>query len=695
MQTTTHTLLLVDDDSNLRLLARHGLARAGYQVVEATNGAEALDLFDSVSPDLMLIDVKMPVMDGFETVSAVRQRAGGQSIPLVMLTGSDDNESVNRAFDVGATDFIIKPLKLPILVQRVRYALAGAEREQRLRRIHLEQQSACNLVRLGFWRLQIDTGRLQWSDEAERVLGRSAMLPRTLTELIDEVPSPQRFTVEQGFRQAMDAWTGVDLELKLTRNDDECIIKMQSSQKVDEGFLIGAFQDVTALRAFEDQALYLMEHDELTSLPNQKLFTRLLQERLNRPHGGDAEIALLVIDIERLHRINDAFGPAKGDEVLAIVAGRLRQAVPSDGLLCRLESDSFGVAVPAYPSRASELRRRLEDSLARPVQINGRDIFADCTVGIACYPDDGSDALMLIQAAQAAERETGRDQHGSFVHFSEVRVEVQAGRVIIEAELRRALENNEFVLYYQPQQTLSDQRIVGVEALLRWNHPERGLVSPGEFVPILEETGLIADVGDWVLAEAVRQAAQWHQHGVPLRVSVNLAPVQVENPRLVTRMCDLIDSYPISADTLELEITETTAMQSPEQTLLNLRKYKDSGFRVAIDDFGTGYSSLAYLLQFPLDTLKIDRAFVKNITRDKRNRAIISALTTLSFHLGLTTIAEGVETRSQRDYMDALNVEEIQGFFLARPLGAEQVEPFLSRHESETRAAAADEIDER
>ncbi|MBK5939301.1 EAL domain-containing response regulator [Halochromatium roseum] len=683
MQETPAKILLVDDDPGIRLLIQHGLTRAGYQVTEASNGLEALECFETAKPDLMLIDVSMPELDGFETVAAIRQREGGEMIPLVMVTGSDDNESVTKAFHAGATDFITKPINLPILTQRVRYALASAKREQHLRRIHLEQQSACQLAKLGFWRLQIETGQLQWSRDAASLLGRSAAMPNSVAALIEEARPDQRQRLQLAFDQAGTRAAGLDLEIELARAGNACIIKLQSSPQIEDGIIVGAFQDVTALRAFEDQTLYLVEHDELTHLPNHRLFSRLLADRLERDRHAEARTGMLVIDIDRLHRINEAFGPVQGDEVIVTLANRLRQLLPSNSLLCRLESDSFGMAIPLESTDLATLQAQLLSQLILSLPINGREIYIDCSMGLAIYPDDGQEAASLIQAAQAAERETNRDPSRRFIQFSEIREARAEGRVILETDLRRALEKQEFFLVYQPQQCLATQRIEGVEALLRWNHAERGIVSPADFIPILEETGLIHEVGDWILEEAVRQAVDWLQQGLNLRMSVNLAAAQVENPQLINRLCALIKGYQLPPENLELEITESTAMQVPEQTLLNLRKYKQCGFRIAIDDFGTGYSSLSYLLQFPLDTLKIDRAFVKEITRGKRNRAIVTALSTLSFHLGLTTIAEGVELESQRDYLDALNIDEIQGFLIARPLVPERLLEFMRAYEAD------------
>jgi diguanylate cyclase (GGDEF)-like protein len=681
MDTDTPTLLLVDDDANIRMLASHGLKRAGYQVREARNGAEALELFDALQPDLMLIDVAMPVLNGFDTVTAIRRRPDGAMIPLVMLTGSDDHESVTQAFEVGATDFIIKPINLPLLVQRVRYALAGAEREQRLQRIHLEQQSACKLAKLGFWRLNVLTGELQWSAEAETLLGRSEPMPQTVAELLAEIPTDQRSRSERGFAQALDQHQGIDMELSLRRAGQKHIIKLQSSLQAGQDVMVGAFQDITALRAFEDQALYLVEHDELTGLPNLRLFRRLLADQLARSRGG-VNTAVVVVDIDRLERINHAFGPHQGDEVVLTMAQRLKQALPPDSLLCRLESDAFALAVNLEAIDLSVIHVHLYSRVSQPMVLNGREMFIDCSMGAAVYPSDATDATALVQAAQAAERQASKQPATALMHFADMQPQQRDGQIILENDLRCALDKQEFFLLYQPQKHLATDRIVGVEALLRWRHTERGIVSPAEFIPVLEATGLIHAVGDWILQEAIRQGAEWQQQGWNLRVAVNLAAAQVENPQLAGRVNEWITHYGLPVELLELEITESTAMQTPEQTILHLQKLRECGLRIAIDDFGTGYSSLAYLAQFPLDTLKIDRAFVKDITLGRQNRAIVTALSALSRHLGLTTIAEGVETERQRDYLDALDIDEVQGFLFSKPLHSKDVIEFLQQHNS-------------
>ncbi len=681
MDATLQTLLLVDDDPNIRMLAGHGLKRAGYRVQEASSGSEALELFDSVRPDLMLIDVAMPGLNGFETVTAIRQRPDGAMIPLVMLTGSDDHESVTTAFEVGATDFIIKPINLPLLVQRVRYALAGAEREQRLQRIHLEQQSACKLAKLGFWRLNVLTGEFQWSSEAEALLGRSEPMPQTVAELLAEIPADQRSRSERWFAQSLDQQQGIDMELSLHRAGQEHIIKLQSSPQTGQDVLVGAFQDVTALRAFEDQALYLVEHDELTGLPNLRLFRRLLEDRLARQREG-VDIAVVVVDIDRLQRINRAFGPHQGDEVILTMAQRLKQALPPDSLLCRLESDAFALAVNLETLEWQGLEAELHHHLNQSMLLNGRDLLVSCSMGMALYPQDATDATALVQAAQTAERQASAEPTTRWICFADLEPQQHDGLIILENDLRCALDKQEFFLVYQPQKHLATGHIVGVEALLRWRHAERGIVSPAEFIPLLEATGMIHTVGDWILQEAIRQGAEWQQQGLNLRVAVNLAAAQVENPQLAGRVNEWITHYGLPVELLELEITESTAMQTPETTILHLQKLRECGLRIAIDDFGTGYSSLAYLAQFPLDTLKIDRAFVKDITLGRQNRAIVTALSALSRHLGLTTIAEGVETERQRDYLDALDIDEIQGFLFSKPLEAQHVIKFLQQHNS-------------
>ncbi|MGM0615457.1 MAG: putative bifunctional diguanylate cyclase/phosphodiesterase [Pseudomonadota bacterium] len=676
------TLLVVDDDPTVRLLTSSGLKKRGYQVIQAVDAEQALRLMQENSPDLALVDVSMPGRNGFEFVQAVRNGEAGtahRERPLLMLTGSDDVKSIDQAFTSGATDFITKPINLPLLVERVKYALRGAEREKALREAQMEQASACKLARLGFWQLNFSNDALTWSEDAAEVLNCAA-LPESRQALLGLLNDTDALRLNTALEAAREGQDGLNLEVTLYLGHSERVVRLQSDPETQEGHLIGAFQDVTALRAFEDKALYLAEYDDLTDLPKRRLFLNLLDEQLtDRKH---MIWSIGVIDISRLHRINDALGIEAGDQVLAIFAQRLKQSLGHEALMCRLEADTFAVAIPhADNQQMQAYHHHWMQPLARAQKVKGEEIFVDFTAGVSLYPQDGGNSDELLRTALLAQRFCRYHAANQKVMFyQDVESFDDSNALSLENDLRKALGNQEFFLVYQPQQQLSNSRFIGVEALLRWRHPARGVVSPGDFIPLLEESGLIIDVGDWVAEEACRQLAQWQAEGVEVAMAINISARQFEQAGLAKRIARHVTRYGIKPQQLELEITESTAMSNPEATLATLHELKKLGFKLAIDDFGTGHSSYEYLLRFPLDTLKIDRSFIIDVAEARQNRAIVRSLTALSQGLGLKTVAEGVETQRQRDYLDALDVDDVQGFLLARPMEPQACLAFLHEH---------------
>lgn len=675
----TATVLVIDDDPTIRLLIASGLQRKHYRVLLATDGQQGLEAFERHAPDLVLVDVSMPGLNGFDTLRAIRHgQAGpkGEHVPLLMLTGCDDVGSINDAFEAGATDFLTKPINLPLLAERVRYALSGAERERALREAQLEQASACKLARLGFWHLDMRSGTLYWSEGAAEMLGWPS-LPSSVESFVALVNDADRPSLETALTVASHNREGLDLEFSLGQGSLERTVRLQSVDQTSEQRLVGAFQDVTTLRAFEDKALYLAAHDELTGLPKRHCFLSLLAECLGQ--AGDTRWLVAVLDISRLHRINEALGIRAGDQALVLFTRRLKQHVPSHALLGRLEADTFGVALPL--SVREDPRQACQPwlaPLARAQRIAGEDVYIDFSAGASVFPDDTQDAEALLGAALQAQR-LSRIQSGNqklyFHHEFPGSCDVSA--LSLEAHLQQALKKGEFFLVYQPQQHLSGGHISGVEALLRWRHASRGVISPVEFIPLLEETGLIVEVGDWVIQDACRQLAEWNRAGLHLRMCINLSAVQFTQPGFAQHIMAHVASHGLAPGQLELEITESAAMRRPERTLGILHELKELGFYLAIDDFGTGHSSYDYLLRFPIDTLKIDRSFTKGITEGRASRAIVRSLTTLSQGLRFRTVAEGVETQRQRDYLEALDIDEIQGFLLARPMEASQFAAYI------------------
>lgn len=676
------TLLVLDDDPTVRLLISSGLKKRGYQVIQAADAEQALRLMQDNNPDLALVDVSMPGRNGFEFVQAVRNGEAGianQERPLLMLTGSDDVTSIDQAYASGATDFITKPINLPLLVERIKYALRGAEREKALREAQMERASACKLARLGFWQLDFNSDTWTWSEDAAEVL-ECAALPKSRQALLGLLNDTDGLRLNTALEATREGQEGLNFEVTLYLGHSERVVRLQSSPKTQEGFLIGAFQDVTALRLFEDKALYLAEYDDLTDLPKRRLFLNLLDEQLADRKNRVWSIG--VIDISRLHRINDALGIEAGDQVLAMFAQRLKQSLGHETLMCRLGADTFAVAIPHADSHQMQAyHHNWMQPLARAHRVKGEEIFVDFTAGVSLFPQDGSNSDELLRTALLAQRFC-RDHAATqrIMFYQNVEAFDDINALSLENDLRKALSNREFFLVYQPQQQLYSGQFIGVEALLRWRHPMRGVVSPGEFIPLLEENGLIIDVGDWVAEEACRQLAQWQAEGIEVAMAINISARQFEQAGFAKRLARHVVEYDVKPQQLELEITESTAMSNPEATLATLYELKKLGFKLAIDDFGTGHSSYEYLLRFPVDTLKIDRSFITDIAEARQNRAIVRSMTTLSQGLGLKTVAEGVETQRQCDYLDALDVDDVQGFLLARPMEPQACLTFLQAH---------------
>ncbi|KAA0874136.1 putative bifunctional diguanylate cyclase/phosphodiesterase [Nitrincola tapanii] len=680
MQDFKATLLVVEDAPSIRLLLSSGLGREGYRILQAADGAEGLAVFREHQPDLVLMDVTMPVMDGFEACRLIRQSEMEMTTPILMLTGSDDLNSIQTAFDAGATDFITKPINLPLLQQRIRYALRDAERERALRRVKSIQDNARTLAGLAFWEWNTETDELTWSTDTDSILYWMESVPSAFSELLQTIHPDDQKRLTLLLSDALHSGTKVEIELRARVEQEEYLLRMVGQREGDTARIVGAFQDVTAQRKVERQVSYLNYHDPLTGLPNRRLFLRDLEESLAQVNGFNAT-AVMAIEVLRLHHLQDAYGSEATDQLLSLITNQLQALLPKDALLARLEGGFFAIRLH-YPHAVSEsfLQEALTQMLQpldRPWMIDTKEVYLNFSAGVSHAPQQSLQAQLLLSMAKRAQRDVRPSGNISLAVYRRELEDALHNRLSLEAELRRAVEQQEFHLVYQPQLDLATERIVGVEALVRWQKPGQGTISPAVFIPVLEEIGMIHQLGEWILHEACARQVAWSQHFPAIRMGINLSPAQFEQsdlPLVIRQAARLA-----GADTrmIELEITESLAMHSPETTIKLLQNLREDGFKIAIDDFGIGFSSLEYLLRFPLDTLKIDRAFVKDITRGRSDRAIVRALTSLCQGLGLTTIAEGVETQRQRDYLDALGATEIQGYLLSPPLAEKDLLVFL------------------
>jgi diguanylate cyclase (GGDEF)-like protein len=421
---------------------------------------------------------------------------------------------------------------------------------------------------------------------------------------------------------------------------------------------------------------WLKNYDALTELPNRELLRAHLDEAVAQAKADNRLLAVLMLNLDRFKLVNETLGPSRGDRLLQEVGSRLRACLPESDFLARHNGDEF-VAVSQGLSTAQDatlIAQKMLNALSRPVMIEGHEVYVTGSIGISIYPPDGDDSEILISNADAAvsrAKDTGRN------HYQFYTLDMNAKttrRLSLESELRRALERGEFVLHYQPQFDLAQRRITGFEALARWQHPDLGLVPPNDFIPLAEETGLIAPLGEWVLREACAQAKIWHTNGHrDLRMAVNLSSRQFFQENVLETVTRALDKTHLPPGCLELELTESCVMQNPDEATVTLCLLNNMGIRIAIDDFGTGHSSLNHLKRFPIDCLKIDRSFVHDVTLNPEDGAIVQAIIAMAHGLKLTVVAEGVETIEQLRFLESFNCDMIQGYLVSRPLTADQI----------------------
>jgi predicted signal transduction protein with EAL and GGDEF domain len=577
-------ILVADDDMNVRLLTRQCLEAEGLEVVEAADGPEALDTFVRERPDLVFLDVEMPGMTGLEVCRRIRAMPQGENIPILIVTGSDDRQSIDEGFDAGATQYKTKPVNWSLLGRDVQYIL-----------------------------------------------------------------------------RASDAFN--------------------------------------SLKRQEDRLRYLAYFDPLTNLPNRRSFNEQLNRILKRAQRHHMCAALMFIDLDNFKRINDSIGHGRGDRLLVEIAKRLTNELREDDAInyfsdsnaaddsyagteiARLGGDEFTVVLADVerPDDVEPIARRIMKALSEPIPLQTHNPVVTPSIGIALYPQDGSDAESLLRNADTAMYAAKSDGRACHRFYNEEMNSRSVEQLKLEEDLREAMRNNELELRYQPQVETITGRVVSLEALVRWRHPERGMVSPGEFIPVAERTGQIIDLGEWVLNEVARHCNYWDSIGLmSFRVCVNISPLQFNQPDLVHYIRSFLDRSGLDPERLELELTESAIMTDGGANIDKLNQLKSLGLDLAIDDFGTGYSSLSYLKRFPINTLKIDQSFVADMNSPD-GVAIVDAILALARTLNLRSIAEGIETKDQLAYLAERGCDLMQGYYFDRPLYPEDIPEAVRR----------------
>ncbi len=668
-------VLVAADDASQGKSVQDALQQFGFRTQVVDGGKAAYQQFVENQPDAILLDVHSAEFDSFATCAKIRKHESGGETPIFMVVDRDDDDAIEHAYKIGATDIIFNPIALPVLPHRIRYALRTARSLSDLRGL---VRAIPDLIFVVNEHGDVQDG-LSRPDATHtlqiKALSHASQIHFYPCENDDGALKCIKRALETGKPQVYEhELDGLDIHLEtrfVTR---------------DKNTVLAIVRDITERKSSEAKIFNLAYYDELTELPNRELFSQSLEKTISIAKSEAKKFAVLFVDLDRFKRINDTLGHTIGDELLKDVANRLAKCTratdtvaqldsrgASNIKLARLGGDEFVIKLYDIDSGDSVamVASRIIDALTPPFTCAGHQFVVTPSIGIAMYPQDGKSGEELLMNADSAMYRAKAVGRNNFKFYSETMRTKSLHRLDLENLIRTAIEEQQFELYFQPKVHAQTFRLVGAEALLRWHHPERGTIAPDDFIPIAEDTGLIVPLGKWVLNEACRQVAVWSESPIgTVPVSVNISSHQFRDIGLVGDVLGAISAAGIRTTDIELEITESVLLQDVDKTLIELKALKDAGVSLSIDDFGTGYSSLSYLKRFPIDTIKIDRSFVKDLHQDADDAAICAAILAMAQQLGLNVVAEGVETREQLEFLRRHKCDHIQGYICSKPLPA-------------------------
>ncbi len=734
---TTPKILIVDDFlDNLRVLSQ-ALDEQGFEVRCAKGGAMALNSLQTAKPDLILLDIKMPDMNGYEVCQRLQANTQTQGIPVVFMSALDDVVDKVKAFEAGGADYITKPFQIDEVLVRIRHQLALQAAHQEIRhlnatlehqveqrtallqqemleRTHAEQQlkdseqrldSILNALEEVVWSTTASaavpvTGEpdstkvLYINKAAARIYGRPlAELKRQPHHWINLVHPQDRPRIEQEYARLAQKGS-VRMRYRIVRPDGETRWLKHRSQlsyaldgtamRIDH-----TLSDITVQQRIEAQLRHDALHDGLTGLPNRTLLMERVDRAIKHTQRHPEDLcAVLFIDLDRFKIVNDSLGHGVGDQLLIAVGQRLKACLRSHDTLARLGGDEFAILLDDVTdfTEVIQIAERLLAELALPLQLQRQTLGVGGSIGIVFGTNGHDTAAMLLRDADIAMYRAKNQGKGRYAIFDQTMYDQTLKRLEIESDLRQAVAQSAFFLCYQPIFDLRTSQLYGFEALIRWQHPEKGLISPADFIPTAEETGLIVPIGKWVLREACQQFQHWQVRFPQIRdlkLSVNLSGKQIQEPTLLTTIDQILAESGLDGSCLRLEITESMLMDSGADSSHLLQQLRDRNILLSIDDFGTGYSCLSYLHRLPVNTLKVDRSFVDQMTQDAESYEIVRTVVTLAHTLGMTVVAEGVETAAQIEALKDLNCEFAQGYFFAKPLPQQAAEAALIQYQAQ------------
>ena len=706
-------MLIVEDEPRYLESTRLLLAQHVQAIDTAITAGQSFALLMQNSYDLALLDLHLPDGNGHEIMAYIREHQ--PDCRVIIASGDSQIDAAIKSLRMGAYDYLRKPYEPEDLINTVRNVVRKLELERE--NVRMAQQ----IEQSEQWhRLLVNTspdviytldalGRFTYlNDSIQRTLGfmPGELVGRDYTTIISH---DQAETAQHHFNERRTGERATrNFELFLRRKDDllSSLTERTSDQRIvvelssmgmyrparmglGMGEFLGTYgvaRDISARKQAEATITFQAYHDLLTGLPNRSLFKDRLGQAMVHAKRHGQTMATLFLDMDHFKVVNDTLGHLVGDGLLQALAQRLRDCLREGDTLSRIGGDEFMLLLPHIRSRdnAAYIAQKIISSLKQPFYVEGHELYAGMSIGIAIYPDDGDNIETLIKHADIAMYHAKDHGRNDYKFFTQDLHKSFTGRLAIENEMRHALEKKEFEVFYQPQVAVESQRVRGMEALVRWNHPTRGIVSPTDFIPIAEECGLITPISEWVMDEACRQAQLWRSDVLPkISMAINLSARQIEHPQFVEKFMHCLRQHVPDGHGIEIEITESTLMRDIDGAISKLRKLADMGVEISIDDFGTGYSSLSYLKKLPINTIKIDRSFIHDLTGHMNNGStIVAGIAAMAKGLNLKVVAEGVETQEQLDYLKSLGCDIYQGFFYSRAVNAEAATEILTRNQA-------------
>jgi diguanylate cyclase (GGDEF)-like protein/PAS domain S-box-containing protein len=695
------TLLIVDDEAHVLKLLSLVLNNQGYQTLTARSGEQALDMVEDDPPDLILLDVMMPGMDGYEVARRLKASKITANIPIIMLTALGEHSARVAGLEAGAEEFLSKPVETAELCLRVRNLLRLKAFGDYLksRSLIIEEQLQQRTIDLERFRSAMDASEdsiflinrttmtlIEFNRTACTIMGYppDELLRLSLAELSDASIAE----LEVLYDQIIAGKGPVEpVESRIRRKDGSHVpveIHRQAYKTGDDWIIVGIVRDITYRKEADQRLLKMAHYDTLTGLPNRNLFYTTLQMGLTQAAISGWQLAVVTVDLDDFKMVNETWGHLIGDQMLVELSQRLGNCLDVSDTLGRMDGDEFALILMVREGQrgTQEMIDNIREVLQKPYKLGGHETSMTASIGISLYPDDGFDAHVLTKYANTAMNRAKQFGRNTYRFYTAQMNADALARLEMESALRQAVHDQAFQLFYQPKFRLSDGQVCGLEALLRW--PRAGLpnVSPAVFVPMLESMGLISRVGQWVIATVCAQISHWQRAGLPpLEVAVNVSGQQIIEGDLIADISQALEDNGIEARWLEVELTESSLMENTAHTIASLQRLRTLGVKISIDDFGTGYSSLAYLRRFPIDKLKIDIAFVREVTSNPQDAAITRTIIELAHSLNLQVIAEGVETKEQWALLKEQGCDHGQGYLFSKPLALPELETLLRKVE--------------